>query len=61
MVDELLGEIKGLKTYIDDILVVSKDIFEKHIDQLRLKFDRLRATGLKVNAPKYSYGLNETP
>ena len=30
-VDKLLGEIKGLKTYIDDIIILSKDIFEKHI------------------------------
>ena len=26
-VDELLGDIKGVKTYIDDILVLGKDIF----------------------------------
>ena len=28
---KLLGEIKGHKTYIDDIIILSKDIFEKHI------------------------------
>ena len=27
-VDELLGDIKGDKTYIDDILVLGKDSFE---------------------------------
>ena len=26
-VDELLGDIKGVKTYIGDILVLDKDIF----------------------------------
>ena len=30
-VDELLGDIKGVKMYIDDILVLGKDISEKHI------------------------------
>ena len=31
-VDELLGDIEDIKTYIDDILVLSKDSFEKHIE-----------------------------
>ena len=30
-VDKLLGDIEGVKTYIDDILVLGKDRFEKHI------------------------------
>ena len=41
------------------ILALSKDSFEKHIDQPIIIFDRLRATGLKVNAPKCSFGLKE--
>ena len=60
-VDKLLGDIEGVKTYIDDILVLGKDTFEKHIEQLRIIFGRLRAAGLKVNAPKCSFGLKEIP
>ena len=30
-VDELLGDIMGVKTYIDDMLVLGKDSFKKHI------------------------------
>ena len=30
-VDELLSDIKGVKTYIDDILVLSKYFFVNHI------------------------------
>ena len=30
-VDELLGDIKGVKTYIDDILVLSNERFYEHI------------------------------
>ena len=30
-VDKLLGDIRGVKTYIDDILALSKDWFTKHI------------------------------
>ena len=34
------------------ILIVSKDSFKNHIERLRMIFVRLRAAGLKVNAPK---------
>ena len=60
-IDKLLSDIKGVKTYINYILVLSKERFEKHIDQLRIIFSRLRAAGLNVNAPKCSFGLNEIP
>ena len=51
-VDELLGDIEGVKTYIDDILILNKDSFENHIYQLIIIFGRLRAAGLKDNVPK---------
>ena len=58
-VDELLGDIEGVKTYIDDILVLSKYWFTKNIEQLRITFGRLHAAGFKFNAPKYSFGLKD--
>ena len=33
-VDKILSDIYSVKTYIDDILFLSKDGFEKHIGQL---------------------------
>ena len=60
-VDGILGDIKGVKTYIDDILVLSKDCFKKHIEQLRIIFGRLRALGLKVNSTKFNFGLKDIP
>ena len=51
-VDELLGDIKGVKTYINYIFVLSKDCFINHIEQLIIIFGRMRAAGLKVNTPK---------
>ena len=60
-VDELLGDIKGVKTDINDTLLLSKDSFEKHIDHLRVIFGRLFASGLKFNAPKCRFGLNKIP
>ena len=49
--EKLRSDTKGTKAYIYDILVLSKDIFENNIDQLIIIFVRLRAVGLKVNAP----------
>ena len=46
--EKLLGDIKGIKTYIHDILVLSKQILSNHIEQLKIVFGRLRATGLKL-------------
>ena len=60
-VDEILSDIEGVKTYIDDILVLSKYFFRKHIKQLRKISGRLRTAGLKVNAPKCIFGLKEIP
>ena len=60
-VDELLGDIEGVKTYIDDKLVLRKDCFRNHTEQLIMIFGRLRVVGLKINAPKCSFGIKEIP
>ena len=60
-VDKLLGDIEGVKTYFGDILVLSKDSFKKYIEQIQMIFVRRRAAGLKVDAPKCSFGLKEIP
>ena len=44
---ELLGDIEGVKTYTNDILVLIKDSFENHAYQMRIICDILCATGLK--------------
>ena len=51
-VDEILGDIKGVKTYINNILVLSKDILSNSIYKLRLIFYRLHVTGIKYNTHK---------
>ena len=58
-VDKLLCDIKGVKTYIHDRLVLRKEIFYNHKEQLKIIFVRLRAARLKVNGPNYSFGLKE--
>ena len=60
-VNKLLGDIKGVQTYINDIIVLNKDCFKNYMEQLRIIFSRLRVEGLKYNAPKCSFGLNYIP
>ena len=45
-VNELLGDIDGVKAYIDDILVLNKGTFTDHIEQLRICFRRIQVAGL---------------
>ena len=56
-VENLLGDFEGLKTYINDILVLSKERKYKYIEQLSIVFGIFRTAGLKVNAPKCSFWL----
>ena len=56
-VDELLIDIKGFKTYIDDILVLGKGSFSPHIYQLIVIFARLHNTVITVNGSKRSFLL----
>ena len=58
--DKLLGDIEGIKKYIENVLVLSKDWFRKHIEQLRIIFGGLHTSGLKFNAPKWSFGLKKS-
>ena len=58
-VDKLVGDIKGVKIYIYDIIVLIRDCFKNDIEQLIMIFFRLGAAGLKVNAPKYNFGLKD--
>ena len=56
---ELLGDIEGVKAYIDDILVIKKGSFKEHLEQLEEIFRRCQNTNLKLNAEKCRFGLNE--
>ena len=58
---EIIIDIEGIKAYIDDILILSKESVPKHIYQIRVIFSRLCIVGLRVNAPEWSFGLKETP
>ena len=60
-VDKVLSDIEVTKMYIDDILVLRKGCFSNHIGHPRMIFGRLQIVGLKVSAPKCSFGLKDLP
>ena len=51
-IDNLLGDTKSFSTYINNILVLGKGVFNQHIEHTRIVFSGMRATGLKFNDPK---------
>ena len=59
--DHLLGEIKVLKTYINNIMVLSNNTLNKHKEYLRVIFHLMSDYGLIVNTKKLSIGLNDIP
>ena len=58
-INELLGDVVGVKAYIDDLLAVTKGSFDDHLEQLEEIFHRCQKAGLKVNADKSFFGVNE--
>ena len=60
-VDKLFGDIEGVKTYINNKLVLGKGGSYHDIDHLRAISSKLCATGPKIKTPKYSFGLNYIP
>ena len=57
--DATIGDIEGVKTHINDVLVLIKESFSNHIEQLRIIFGRLRAAGVKLNDTKCIFGLKD--
>ena len=56
---DLMRNLEFVRAYIDDLLVISKDSFKDHLEKLDTVLKRLRDAGLKVNAKKSTFGLQE--
>eukprot|EP00804_Cyclotella_cryptica_P016680 CCRYP_001999-RA/>CCRYP_001999-RA protein AED:0.06 eAED:0.06 QI:1397/-1/1/1/-1/1/1/255/979 len=57
---ELMATLEFVRTYLDDLLCISKGNLEDHLTKLRRVFIRLRDAGLTVNARKSSFCAVET-
>ena len=57
---ELMVALEFIRTYLDDLLCITKASLDDHLDHLRLVLTRLQEVGLKVNAPKLKLCAEET-
>ena len=55
----LMEGLENVRTYLDDILVITKGSFQDHLNELEQVLIRLHAAGLKVNLPKSKIGVKE--
>jgi hypothetical protein len=55
----LFSDLEFIRTYIDDLLVITKSDWHDHLRHLDIVFKRLRDAGLKVNARKSFFGKEE--
>ena len=49
---DLMEGLEFVRTYLDDLLIISNSTFEEHLHQLVVVLKRLRSAGLKINAEK---------
>ena len=57
---ELMATLEFVRTYLDDLLIISKDSLDDHLEKLRMVLIRLREAWLKVNAEKSTFCALET-
>ena len=57
---ELIATLEFVRTYLDDLLCISKGSLVDHLNKLRRAFIRLQDAGLTVNARKSSFCAVET-
>ena len=51
--------LEFVRTYLDDLLCITKASLDNHLNHLRLVFTRLQEVGLKSNAPKSKFNAEE--
>ncbi len=47
---ELIATLEFVRTYLDDLLCITKDDLEDHLAKLKLVLQRLKDVNLKINA-----------
>ncbi len=59
-IGNLMATLEYTRVYIDDLLVITKGSLDDHLDKLKQVFIRLLDAGLKINATKSVYCVQET-
>ena len=52
--------LEYVKTYLDDLLIISKSNLKDHLRKLRFVLTKLQSAGLKINADKSTFCSFET-
>ncbi len=55
----LMSELKYVRAYIDDLLIISKDSFRDRLAKLEKVLQKFQKVGLKVNCAKSTFGVDE--
>ena len=56
---ELLGDLEFIRTYLDNLLCLTKGDWQDHLFKVETVLKRLQKAGLKVNAEKSFFGRSE--
>ena len=56
---DLMEALEYVRAYIDDLLVITRETLEDHLEKLGEVLRRLREAGLKVNAAKSFFCTHE--
>ncbi len=49
---DLMASLKFVQAYMDDLLIITRQTLDKHLQKMKTVLTRLHDTGLKVNAVK---------
>jgi hypothetical protein len=52
---ELMATLECVRTYLDDLLCITKGSVKDNLDKLKEVFNKLQDVGLKVNADKLKF------
>ena len=55
----LMASLEYVFSYIDGLLIISRDSFENHLEKLEVVLKRPQDAGLKINAAKSTFGVHE--
>jgi len=56
----LMATLEFVRTYLDDLLIITKGSLEDHLEKLSMVLTRLHDAGLKINATKSNFCSLET-
>ena len=55
----LIKELEYVRTYIDDLLVITNSMFDDHLQNSEVVLNKLKKSNFCCNAPKYGFALHK--